>query len=60
MCSSNWKVESNGRSTKGSGGIEDTNLQNKRKRKPSVILSGRRTKGKNLLGIWYMPLGVTL
>lgn len=29
MCSSNWKEESSGRSTKGSGGVEDTNLQNK-------------------------------
>ena len=29
MCSSNWKVESSGRSTKGSGGVEDTNLQNR-------------------------------
>lgn len=29
MCSSNWKVESSARSTKGSGGVEDTNLQNR-------------------------------
>lgn len=40
MCSSNWKVESSGRSPKGSGGIEDTNLQNRKE--GSLCYPGRK------------------
>ena len=58
-CPSNWKVEPTGRSTKGSGGLVDTDLQNKRRKLP-VILARRWAEGTGLPGIWRMPLAVTL
>lgn len=58
-CPSNWKVESGRRSTKESGGLVDTHLQNKRRELP-VILARRWTEGTNLPGIGCMSLAVTL
>lgn len=43
-CSSNGKVGSRGRAAKQSGGVLDTDLQNKRRRKPSVILTRKWTQ----------------
>lgn len=43
MCSSDGKAESSGKSAK-QGGVLDTDLQNKRRRKPSVILTRKWTQ----------------